>query len=1435
MMKFCIHLSTLKIANNQNLKDAGMLSIHHSCKVNKNLRVVDFSGSRCFSNEALISLLADGGIVLQEVALTRCTQVNDLGLTGLCNPKNLKVLRVSKCSIHDESMSWIAEGCKKLEVLDVEGSHTLTDQGLMYLAQGGCHKLRTLNLKKCNSVTNAGLANFCPDAGRFLTNLDLTDCSQITDKGMLCLAEHCPKIATLNLFNVPNVTDYGLSRVAAKCIRLADLDFSADINSLDTTKKAKVPHIGGEGLRNVGKYSVFMRTLRCNGAARVDDAGISALSAGCPEIETVSLRYCYQISSVAVSALAKNCPNLTHLDVGSCVGVGDEAVVSLSRAAFKLKHIDFLGLRKITDVSFVPFARSHPNLESVNIQGCDMLSDDSITAVAETAALSLLHLDCNGIDELTDRSLKAVKSHCLNLRSADFTFCTVTDKGVNNLAASLPYSRKLGGRPALKPVNKAVVAYNQYTMLTRKLELAQTKLAVRIRVFLTKRYFQKQKAHKIYSLIQIQRTARGKLAKLKVLRIRARIQLEWDSTIPIQLFYRAYRKQLFAAALVAERRRKRSMATRIQAAWRVRMAKNAVKLVKFRLFKIGKKLRRLIKKALEKDSYLERLMASSKLLKWWRQMVENLKKYRKNAAASKIENCWRGRIARANKADKLSSLLKLWREASIKIQRRGRAMLVWKRQISRVRKEEEEFKKAYRSRVAAANTIRKEWRSCQDKGTARSFVAHQRLRKKCATMIQAAWRWYLARTATSRAKKYKAFLTACWGRMMTKVLFRYRTKHSSIIVRMVRNHQWWKQRVTSVALAQRVYRGYLGRVHFQEEWYAFHSVDASILIQYIFRKFLKRLAMEEEEWRNECAAVIQRKFRRFKEWQAFKKLMHKIYEEKAMAAIREKEALERQRQAQLLARIFERGEGAAAKKIQTRYRKYIHKKHQDEAAFIVNERKLRDVKEEERRLRMLSRKKHKNSVMGKLHDRLEGFGSKLNWLTTRKDPNAKEMDERDAEVKAKQALKPKRGGMARTILGPDKEEVLTKNEVFDNSILNRQTRSVESEGILGMKFTIGGGELFAMTEEQKDNKLTKRRPVWKRNNVDLSGRKNDKVYMWLLVGIGKQVYTSITLAQPPDNFDDMRVQKSRHTAMEMIGTFVIWHQYLKDLEVHCYAAVMAGSSAPPIDIIEVTTNEDQWEAMKEREFEQVTPDLQKQGGLAKDFHIWYHTKKFIVVPKLHTITTEVLGQYNWFDERMERTMETYGLRPDTVLELHKVYGHLDYKGNNVADVIEFFDFIGEPRSHYGNWILEACETGSRNTITFSEYANVIATFCMFGKQEILRFIFGMHDDERKSYLDREQWAGLIIILMEHEQVPHNKKHWNKEYDAYASSIGKKGSSEPEMFYADFVKITSTYPMICFSMFRLQEKMRKKHLGEKFWMEQRASFVAGRERLKVRKK
>jgi len=133
---------------------------------------------------------------------------------------------------------------------------------------------------------------------------------------------------------------------------------------------------------------------------------------------------------------------------------------------------------------------------------------------------------------------------------------------------------------------------------------------------------------------------------------------------------------------------------------------------------------------------------------------------------------------------------------------------------------------------------------------------------------------------------------------------------------------------------------------------------------------------------------------------------------------------------------------------------------------------------------------------------------------------------------------------------------------------------------------------------------------------------------------------------------------------------------------------------------------------------------------------------------------------------------------------------------------------------------------------------LIALSFHFISFQLLRFIFGMFDDERRSYLDRDQWEGLILIMMKHEKVPHSKRAFNDGFDTYATHIGGKKSAnggEPEMFFEDFTKILRSYPIIAFPMFRLQGKIIDKNLGQDFWAKQKLGFITARKILKVKRK
>ena len=88
----------------------------------------------------------------------------------------------------------------------------------------------------------------------------------------------------------------------------------------------------------------------------VEDASISALAAGCPQLTSVDVSFCRKVTDASISALATGCPQLTSVDVSDCPNV--------------------------TDASISALATGCPHLTSVVVSYCPNVTDASISASA---------------------------------------------------------------------------------------------------------------------------------------------------------------------------------------------------------------------------------------------------------------------------------------------------------------------------------------------------------------------------------------------------------------------------------------------------------------------------------------------------------------------------------------------------------------------------------------------------------------------------------------------------------------------------------------------------------------------------------------------------------------------------------------------------------------------------------------------------------------------------------------------------------------------------------------------------------------------------------------------------------------------------------------------------------------------------------------------
>ena len=65
------------------------------------------------------------------------------------------------------------------------------------------------------------------------------------------------------------------------------------------------------------------RPFLCN---KVTDAGISALGAGCCQLQSINLSYCDKVTDISISALSVGCGQLQSMNLSYCDKVTDISI-----------------------------------------------------------------------------------------------------------------------------------------------------------------------------------------------------------------------------------------------------------------------------------------------------------------------------------------------------------------------------------------------------------------------------------------------------------------------------------------------------------------------------------------------------------------------------------------------------------------------------------------------------------------------------------------------------------------------------------------------------------------------------------------------------------------------------------------------------------------------------------------------------------------------------------------------------------------------------------------------------------------------------------------------------------------------------------------------------------------------------------------------------
>lgn len=122
-----------------------------------------------------------------------------------------------------------------------------------------------------------------------------------------------------------------------------------------------------------------LRSVALAGCGQLSRRALGALTEGCPRLQRLSLAHCDWVDGLALRGLADRCPALEELDLTACRQLKDEAIVYLAqRRGAGLRSLSLAVNANVGDTAVQELARNCPQLEHLDLTGCLRVGSDGV-------------------------------------------------------------------------------------------------------------------------------------------------------------------------------------------------------------------------------------------------------------------------------------------------------------------------------------------------------------------------------------------------------------------------------------------------------------------------------------------------------------------------------------------------------------------------------------------------------------------------------------------------------------------------------------------------------------------------------------------------------------------------------------------------------------------------------------------------------------------------------------------------------------------------------------------------------------------------------------------------------------------------------------------------------------------------------------------------
>ena len=176
------------------------------------------------------------------------------------------------------------------------------------------------------------------------------------------------------------------------------------------------------------------------------------------------------------------------------------------------------------------------------------------------------------------------------------------------------------------------------------------------------------------------------------------------------------------------------------------------------------------------------------------------------------------------------------------------------------------------------------------------------------------------------------------------------------------------------------------------------------------------------------------------------------------------------------------------------------------------------------------------------------------------------------------------------------------------------------------------------------------------------------------------------------------------------------------------------------------------------------------------------------------------------DERMQKIIDLLRLENKHISKMWSCFRRFDKDRSGSIDIDEFYLLVEEERTVFGDSIFELCDIESNGTLDFSEFVTVLSTYCMFGRQDVLKFCFFVFDKDKNGYIEQDELIALVEML-----------HGNNPNANCKTALDKFDTNcDGKIDFDEFTALNNQYPMLLFPAFRIQESMMNNSMGELWW-------------------